>query len=189
MERSKLIMSAHRRRNKFHDTGQNMVEAPSSLVDNDTAMRLGILSNPSLPPQVVLKQVNPSYLSSQALRLSLWDAFVEYVHPYVPVMEIDSCGEQTIDIFSLVMERKLSSLIYLSIMYAGIPHLDAEGLRLSGFDSYVALGKAMRNDYKVSSTPLPSVPYSSVPVIAPVWAFKPLGVLGVFFVAHEFMVP
>lgn len=46
----------------------------------------------------------------------------------------------------------MSSLMYLSIMYAGIPHLEAETLTLSGFNSSVALGKAMRKDYKVSAT-------------------------------------
>lgn len=96
-------------------------------------------------------------------------------------------GERAVDIFPLVMERKLASPISLSIMYAGIPHLDAECLRLSGFDSHVALGTAMREDHKVSS--IRSLPYSNVPSIAPVWAFKSLAILGVFSVAHEFMVP
>lgn len=93
------------------------------------------------------------------------------------------------DIFSLVEEGKLSALVYLSIMYAGIPHVDAACLGLSGFDSSATLAESIRKDYKVGSPPVHSFPYSLAPAVAPGWAFRPLGFVGVFLVAHEFMEP
>lgn len=102
---------------------------------------------------------------------------------------MENCGGNTMDIFSFVEEGKLSALVYLSIMYAGIPHVDAACLGLSGFDSSATLAESIRKDYKVGSPPVHSFPYSLAPAVAPGWAFRPLGFVGVFLVAHEFMEP
>lgn len=95
----------------------------------------------------------PRYLFSETLKKSLWDSYVVYVHPLFPIIDVTSRQEEPIGYFIRQGNERLSPLVFLSILYSAVPHVNMEFLEAEGYESREDLGVAIRKDFKVGSCP------------------------------------
>lgn len=99
-------------------------------VDIDYLFVNGALSIPDIP-----------------LRNSLLQSYFEYVHPYMPVIEVRELIEILED--GTGASGKISLLLFQAIMFAGTAFIDIELLRSAGFSNRKAARMAFFQKAKV----------------------------------------
>jgi hypothetical protein len=125
-----------------------------------------------LPPLPMLKHVLPDYLKPLPQRMTSVDidylfakgalslpddrvrnallrSYLEYVHPYMPLIEVHELLE-IIDDGSGEFGR-ISLLLFQAIMFAGTAFVDMEFLRAAGYSNRKAARKAFFQKARVSS--------------------------------------
>jgi hypothetical protein len=105
----------------------------------------------SLLPQGAEAMDNvPPYLSSETLKRKLLDNYVAYVHPLFPVIDVAAVQNEHVGFFIQQGKERLSPLVFLSVLYSAIPHVNTTFLKAEGYNSHGELGEAIRRDFKVS---------------------------------------
>ena len=135
-------------------------------------------TKPSIPPPPPLKHKLPAYLKplpprmtsvdidylfakgalslpETSVRNALMKAYIEYVHPYMPLVEMHELLAIIDD--ATGQSGKVSLLLFQSIMFAGTAFVDMEFLRNAGYTNRKAARKAFFQKARVSSWVLSSV--------------------------------
>lgn len=130
----------------------------SSLEEPDVASQLPPFIRP-LPAKIAPEDVNYLHmkgalsLPGTTLQNALLRAYVEYVHPYMPLMELHDflgainsadglCGQ-------------VSLFLYHAVMFAGTAYVDIRHLKDSGYPSRKAARKAYFQKTRVSDRRVP----------------------------------
>lgn len=133
----------------------------NSLEDPDALSQLPAFIRP-LPSKIAAEDV--SYLQLKgaltlpplALQNALLRAFVEYVHPYMPLMELH-------DFLAAINSRdglygQVSLFLYQAVMFASSAYVDVKCLRAAGYPNRKAARKAFFQKTRVSPGPAPPGP-------------------------------
>lgn len=118
--------------------GLEVAELPATPMSIETPCSEGATANET-----------PRYLFSETLKKSLWDSYVVYVHPLFPIIDVTTRQEEPIGYFIRQGNERLSPLVFLSILYSAVPHVNMEFLEAEGYESREELGVAIRKDFKV----------------------------------------
>jgi hypothetical protein len=95
-------------------------------------------------------------LPEVSIRNALLQSYIEYVHPYMPLVELHKVLE-TID-KGTGEDGDLSLLLFQSIMFAATAFVDSSYLRAAGFSNRKAARKAFFQKARVSIIPLARFP-------------------------------
>jgi hypothetical protein len=135
----------------------------ASIHGDRTATRLDTPPMPPMPPTPLLKHQLPDYLKPLPQRMTSVDidylfakgalslpdtqvrnallrSYVEYVHPYMPLVEIHELLETIND--GSGESGKISLLLFQAIMFAGTAFVDMDYLRAGGYSNRKAARKA-----------------------------------------------
>ena len=88
-------------------------------------------------------------LPETSVRNALMKAYIEYVHPYMPLVEMHELLAIIDD--ATGQSGKVSLLLFQSIMFAGTAFVDMEFLRNAGYTNRKAARKAFFQKARVSS--------------------------------------
>ena len=145
--------------NSFDDPTYSLLTS-ASIHGDRTATRL---ASPPLPPTPMLKHKLPEYLKPLPQRMTSVDidylfakgalslpdipirnalirSYIEYVHPYMPLIEVH-------DVLQIINDGdgssgRISLLLFQAIMFAGTAFVDMEYLRSAGYSNRKAARKA-----------------------------------------------
>lgn len=141
----------------------------ASIHGDRTATRI---SSPPLPPAPMLKHKLPDYLKPLPQRMTSVDidylfakgalclpetpvrnallrAYLEFVHPYMPLVEIHELLQTIED--GTGEGGKMSLLLFQAIMFAGTAFVDMDYLRSAGYSNRKAARKAFFQKARVCS--------------------------------------
>lgn len=133
----------------------------NSLEDPDALSQLPAFIRP-LPSKIAADDVNYLQLKGaltlphQPLQNALLRAFVEYVHPYMPLLELH-------DFLAAINSRdglygQVSLFLYQAVMFASTAFVDVRCLKEAGYPSRKAARKAFFQKTRVSPRPPPPPP-------------------------------
>jgi hypothetical protein len=125
----------------------------SSLEDHDANAQLPAFIRP-LPSKIAAEDVTYLHLKGAltlppiSLQNALLQAYVEYVHPYMPLMDLH-------DFLSIVSRRdglngQTSLFLYQAVMFSATAFIDVELLREAGYSTRKAARKAFFQKTRVS---------------------------------------
>lgn len=123
-----------------------------------------LVSLPKLPPFIrelpqrigadeidFLAKRGASELPPKALRIELLRCFVQYVHPYMPTLDLKEFLSAVLQVGE--SKTPVSLLLYQAVMFAGSAFVDMPHLRAAGFATRRAARKALFQRARVSSKP------------------------------------
>jgi hypothetical protein len=144
----------------FVGTHHRTAQFLNSLEDPDTSSQLPAFVRP-LPSRIAAEDVTylqvkgALTLPSVPLQNALLQAYVEYVHPYMPLMELHE--------FLAIVNRRdgvngqLSLFLYHAVMFSATAFVDMSYLREAGYSTRKAARKSFFQKTRVSRILPPSV--------------------------------
>jgi hypothetical protein len=125
----------------------------SSLEEPDASSQLPAFIRP-LPAKIASEDVNYLYmkgaltLPSPPLQNALLRAYVEFVHPYMPMMELHDFLSSINSVDGLC--GQVSLFLYHAVMFASTAYVDSKYLKEAGFANRKAARKAYFQKTRVS---------------------------------------
>lgn len=101
-----------------------------------------------------LTRRNAFLLPPKHVQVAMLQAYIDYVHPFMPVLDLDHFNlfednETALGTISLASTQSL--LVLQSVMFSGSAFIKLEDIRISGYDSPKAYRNELYNRAKVSS--------------------------------------
>jgi hypothetical protein len=165
----------HRRQShvpSFNDDPTYNLLTSASIHGDRTSSVAPRLASPSMPPAPMLKHRLPAYLKPLPSRMTSVDidylfakgalsmpdtlirnvllrSYIEYVHPYMPLIELH-------DVLQIINDPngesgKISLLLFHAIMFAGTAFVDMEYLKIAGYSNRKSARKAFFQKARVGS--------------------------------------
>lgn len=134
--------------------GNPQLGGVDEFVDPNTTLRPYIPAFPAkIPPQDLkfLREKGALSLPSGSLLRALLQAYAEYVHPYMPLLDM----QEFLAIVNAAdgSRGQVSLFLFQTVMFAATAFVDMKHLREAGFISRKAARKAFFQRARVSCTP------------------------------------